>query len=187
MDDPIETIEYKDFSINVYYDNDPISPREWDNLGIMVCWHTRYILGDMQPNISPIDYMDDIQADEYIILPLFLYDHGGICMNCRGFYDIWDSSQVGYIYVSKADIRKEYNWKYLTKKRLDRIQSYLETEVQIYSYYLTGLVYWYEIVNPEGESLESCGGFYGNDHEWSGLLNDAKMVIDYTYCKEKSA
>lgn len=28
------------------YDNCPMSPREYDNLGTMVCWHRRYDLGD---------------------------------------------------------------------------------------------------------------------------------------------
>jgi len=27
-------------------DSDPINPREWDNVGSMICWHSRYNLGD---------------------------------------------------------------------------------------------------------------------------------------------
>lgn len=34
-------------------DEDPWDPREWDNLGTMVCWHNRYTLGDEQPKSDP--------------------------------------------------------------------------------------------------------------------------------------
>jgi hypothetical protein len=36
------------------------SPRDWDNLGTMVCWHNRYSLGDKQPRGEPIDYIEDL-------------------------------------------------------------------------------------------------------------------------------
>ena len=29
------------------------NPRDWDNLGVMACWHRRYDLGDEQPQCSP--------------------------------------------------------------------------------------------------------------------------------------
>jgi len=30
----------------IMYDPEPVNPREWDNLGTMVCFHKRYNLGD---------------------------------------------------------------------------------------------------------------------------------------------
>lgn len=38
----------KRYAIIMKYDQDPINPREYDNLGTMVCWHPRYNLGDKQ-------------------------------------------------------------------------------------------------------------------------------------------
>lgn len=35
--------------IRIVHDSDPESPREWCNVGTMVCWHSRYNLGDEQP------------------------------------------------------------------------------------------------------------------------------------------
>lgn len=32
--------------LTIFHDDDAQSPREWDNLGTMVCWHRRYCLGD---------------------------------------------------------------------------------------------------------------------------------------------
>lgn len=43
------------------YDTYPESPRNWDNLGTMVCWHRRYTLGDIQPEQQgPGEYLDSL-------------------------------------------------------------------------------------------------------------------------------
>lgn len=46
-----QTINYRGYTINIVTDNDPMNPRtEWDNAGVMCCWHSRYNLGDMESN-----------------------------------------------------------------------------------------------------------------------------------------
>ncbi|HOO12216.1 MAG TPA: hypothetical protein PK684_04600 [Bacillota bacterium] len=175
----------------VRYDEDAESPREWGNLGKMICFHGRYDLGDKHDYKSPEDlfldllddshdelvandgftsrlyyfwkqvivddgdlvddlaiqflgimedetypklgdefpaarfgrmiaeansvwideFLDDAEEgelqdildslDKYIILPLYLYDHGGITMRTNPFSCPWDSGQVGWIYASK--------------------------------------------------------------------------------------
>jgi len=49
--------EYKGLLIEIYQDEDAESPRTWDNLGTMVCWHRNYDLGDEQPKCSPKDFL----------------------------------------------------------------------------------------------------------------------------------
>lgn len=61
---------------------------------------------------------------------------------------------------------------------LERADGWLEGEVQVYNDYLSGSVYYYTVEDPEGEHIDSCGGFYGYDHENSGLLEYAKNAID---------
>jgi hypothetical protein len=46
MSDVVEEMEYKGYKIKIVFDEDIWSPRDWDNLGTMVCWHRRYKLGD---------------------------------------------------------------------------------------------------------------------------------------------
>ena len=41
-------------------DDTPESPREWDNLGTMACWHRRYSLGDVQPKCDIQTYLADL-------------------------------------------------------------------------------------------------------------------------------
>jgi len=53
--------EYKGYTIQIAYDNDcPESPRDWDNLGTMACWHDRMWLGDNAEEIQkyePVEWM----------------------------------------------------------------------------------------------------------------------------------
>lgn len=51
--------------------------------------------------------LNEIIALEYVLLPLYLYDHSGITMKTSGFSCPWDSGQVGFIYASKDTFKKE--------------------------------------------------------------------------------
>lgn len=42
-----------EYRIRIEQDLDAESPREWDNMGTMVCWHRNYNLGDEQPSEGP--------------------------------------------------------------------------------------------------------------------------------------
>ena len=107
--------------------------------------------------------VEKLLEKHYIILPLFVYEHGGITMNTSGFSCPWDSGQVGFIYVSVAEAKKEYGWNRLTSKRRKQIESYLRQEVETYDKYLTGDVWGYVIYEEEDDPIESCWGFYGYD------------------------
>ena len=49
--------------ITVYVDENPVGPREWDNLGEMVCWHSNYNLGDKQPDHSTTDWLHNLALE----------------------------------------------------------------------------------------------------------------------------
>ena len=59
----IEQIEYRGFNINIEADNPINSPRDWDNLGTIVCWHSRYNIGDKHDYISPSDFVYDLMIE----------------------------------------------------------------------------------------------------------------------------
>jgi len=127
------------------YTFDPDDPRQYDNLGKMVCFHGRYSLGDKH-NYKFHDYngweemKSDIvkKEDVLVILPLYLYDHSGITMNTTGFSCPWDSGQVGWVYATKKDIREWYGLKRINNPYIDKVREVLLEEVKIYDRYLTG-------------------------------------------------
>lgn len=46
--------------LEVMTEDYPQSPREWDNLGTMVCWHKRYGLGDEQPDANHKKWQENL-------------------------------------------------------------------------------------------------------------------------------
>ena len=198
-----QTVTYRGFPISIKHDDVPASPREWDNLGTMVCSHPRYALGDVQVEAGEtgfLEYLDQeysiiadrayrtlTESDEamirnwvqkqLILLPLYLYDHGGITMNTTGFHCPWDTGQVGWIYVTRERVRNAYGVARISKQLEGVVQDQLRAEVAVYNDYLTGNVYGFDI--PAIDTPDnSCWGFYGDDHETSGLLDMARQLID---------
>jgi hypothetical protein len=217
----VHTENYKGYTINILPDDNSDNPRSWDNAGKMVCWHRRYTLGDEQPNTSPEEWIiafaaglckltdsqwnkynnDELTAEEcwkivyeqYIFLPLNLYDHSGISMSTcsfvgRALHAEWDSGQVGWIYISKLDAVKEWGKTRFTKTVEEKATNYLVGEVKTYDDYLRGNVYGYQVCeiddNDDGEVLESCWGFYPEHDDSSGYaycLSEAKDTADWLY------
>lgn len=155
-------------------DEEPESPRDGENLGTMVCFHKRYELGDKDHGYKKemFDSWEDLKnsieenEDAAVILPLYMYDHSGIIIKTGPFEDRWDSGQIGFIFVSKEKVRKEYyiNHGDIPEEMLDKVRSILEEEVEIYSNYVNGNVYRIveEIFNRNLKQIDNSivGGFY---------------------------
>lgn len=107
-------------------------------------------------------------ADKWIILPLYLYDHSGLWMSTSKqgwpFNCPWDTSTVGWIYVSKDKLREEFGWKRITKQRHEKAVQLLRNEVSTYSTYLSGDVWYYVIEDDDGVHLDGCGGLFEYDY-----------------------
>ena len=168
-------MEYRGFNISIEQDLDPINPRESDNLGIMVCFHRRYNLGDKHEFKTGQDFMDWVSGEQVVMLPIYIYDHSGITINTTGFSCPWDSGQIGYIYVTLADLEEE-------GLPMDRAERILKAEVEEYDDYLTGNVWGYSIspvrANIGIQCDDACWGFYGTDGQIEAEAQ-AKSAIDY--------
>jgi len=183
----VDTQTYRGHKIRIETDDDPLNPRvDYDNLGTMVCFNKRYDLGDKgHGHDDPEEFQAWLKAEakNLIALRLYLYDHSGITMNTGGYSHCdahgWDWGCVGILYITKAKVRKEYGWKVITKARREKIEKYLRSEVETYAQYLEGAVYGYKVDLPEEELDGSCWGYFGYDHEKSGLYESAHSAIDY--------
>lgn len=191
--DEVERFEVGQFTVSIVYDTDPAeSPREWENVGKMVCWHRRYNLGDEQPSCQPSEFFARLMQDReyekhrkfmpdelpdthvaryidkhFYVLPLNLYDHSGISISTGRFSCPWDSGQVGWIYMSKERAEQE--------GIADPLE-YLRGEVSTYDEYLTGQVYGFVITDADGDTVDSCWGFYGLDYCKEAARDAAESV-----------
>lgn len=181
----METIyTYKWYDIKVDYDELYNPRKEEENIWTMLCAHNRYSLWDIKLETYWESFKDDmcrylwvtesVLNKEYIYLPLYLYDHGGIHMNTTWYGCRWDSWMVWYIYVSKKKARES-----LQKNNDSDIKNILhirntlkilEQEVDIYSKYLKWEIYCYNILDTE----ESYWWFFSKDEAYE----EAKITID---------
>lgn len=173
------TYERNGLDVSIYYDTDPQSPREWDNLGTMICSHKRYTLGDEQFDPDEYDGWEDLkkhlfaERDAGWILPLRLSDHSGLTMRIGDDSD-WDSGQVGFIFVTQKKLEEEYGT--IGDLEIEKAIAVLEAEVKVYSQYLEGDVYGIKVTNPaDGEVIESCWGYFGIEEaqEEANILADS--------------
>lgn len=170
----VEEFEHIGLKCEIHYEEDQSgeSPRDWENVGTMVCWHPDYYLGDYQiPNpdgrgaIKDRFHRDDFKSIEALgrylslvekaacVLPLSLYEHSGISIfvgrsnpwDAQG----WDTTTVGFIYAKATD-------------EVEDLEKTLRSEVAIYDSYLRGEVYYWCVKDKDDEVLDSCGGYVGD-------------------------
>ena len=188
MSNFLETeVEYKGMTINVFADDDVESPADWGNEDVCF-WNreinvknkhiTKEIFGAYIKASDFMEYKAEAKAvnKEFHIFPVDAYIHSGISLSLHGegMQCKWDSSSyVGCIIVARSEAR--------TIKQAEKIaRGILET----WNDYLQGNVYRYVCVDPQtGETIGSCSGFYGYNHEESGLLDNAREEID-VYLKD---
>ena len=78
---PFKTINKGDgYVIELHVDSDPENPRQWDNMGEMVCFHKRYDLGDKDHGFTPETLLEYVKDPNVVSLPLYLMDHSGLTM-----------------------------------------------------------------------------------------------------------
>lgn len=129
----------------------------------------------------------DLLKDLYAWLPLYLYDHSGITMSCGEreypYNDVWDSSEVGWIVMPKANAlaelgAKENDWR-------AKAVAHMKAEVRTYDGYLTGDVWTFALYDSRypvramyeaetgeddwSDTADMCSGFIGGYMFASGM------------------
>ena len=153
------TIEER-YTLEIVHDNDPMNPYEESDICHIVHWHRRGFLGKSiigREREWIAEHKDDI------VLPLYLYEHSGQTISLGNgsypFNDIWDSGQVGFVYITKENAKKEACSRYYRKWA----KRYIAGCVQEWDQYLTGDVWGYVIKDKDDETVDSCFGFFGRD------------------------
>lgn len=194
----VKTEMVEGLRVRVEYDSDPPNPRkEFDHLGTFAFFHDRYLTNESSFD-SPEDFMAAVKeesrafkegkraktalADPYYSLPVSAYIHSGITLwtgrpgdgppgsNCP-----WDSGQVGWVYVQRSQVLKEWGVSRVTPAVRKQLYERLASEVKEYDMFLTGQVYGFIVEEPISgdpndetdcwEQVDSCWGFYGSSEE----------------------
>ena len=189
----LETQEYKGYTIEVHQDMDPENPaKEFDDLVKYACLHGRYDLGTV--DLKTVEEVDaHLKETRAVAYPLYLMDHSGLSLSisASAFRACdaagWDWGMLGYVFMERDDILKEYSTKIVTKAVREKVFKWLEGSVETYSKYLEGRVYGFVVNDSEGVDVHSCWGFYDTDD----CLSEARADVDYRekerLCEEAEA
>lgn len=193
--------------VEIKLDHDPPNPQiEFSNLWTLIGWHRNYSIGlsdkakrdglqwawGSKPGERGLarlasrafesperlnEYLAD-HPDRFILLPVYMYDHLGLALSLSPFSCQWDSGQVGHMIAPLESLKSEYsvpakNWTGLFKRwALHAAKS----ELKQYEQFVSGDAWGY-VRTLDGEHLDSCWGYYGSDHEKSGLF-DASSITE---------
>lgn len=199
----IKEIRIDNKILRIFLDENPENPRKWNDLSKMLFFGQHKHLGDNH-NIFHIDNFNNREdfilkveqqirkqiKDIAIIKPVHMYCHSGSSISTSSDYPYncpWDSGTIGFVLITKDDIRKEYNVKRVTKKELNKAELVLEYEVETLNKFIKGEVYGFDLLEvfecengfEHETSLDCFYGFYGNDFSTNGIadfLDDERLL-----------
>jgi hypothetical protein len=173
----------KDYKVIVDLDSNPTDPRDYDNMGVILAYHRRYSIGDIDRRDrirNPADgingwgefeqYLRD-EEDAAVILPVYMYDHSGIVLSTTSFSCPWDSGRLGVIFCTNKMIKNEYRVDVITDKEIELATQRLVEEVKDYSAYVSGEVYQYTVLETQvcnlghehEKEVDFCGSYYSRE------------------------
>jgi len=157
-------MRYKNYDIKIEQDECPDSPRNWDNLGTI---------------FAPRNHIGEVETlpDGAIMLHLYVYSHGGETIRTSPFSCSWDSGQIGYVFCTKEDVRKEFGED--DPETIEKAKKIMENEIKTLASWMEGDVWGY-VIEKDGDLKDSCWGYYGQE----GCLHDAKQMVDF-YVEEE--
>lgn len=175
MEDLINVFEYQNHKINVYQDVDAESPDSWsDEVQFLIYDHRQFFV--QRKEFDTREVFESLQTGKrlykgYHVYPVYAYIHSGVSLslsnNTYPFSDKWDVSFAGFVLIRRA------TGSYTLDQAFKQAKGLIET----WNQYLSGQIYGYAVEDLSGEETESCWGYYG-EPETSGLLDDAKAVVD---------
>lgn len=170
MELPYKIIDYKGSKINLFWDEDPERPDEWDDGVCFLIYDHRDLLIEVD-GYDPQEIFDEYWSEEkektpeHWIIPVYALIHSGITLSLsRRFGGVdpggWDTSFKGFI------LRKRGRG--VTKKRA---RQDAQAVIDAWNTYLSGEVCGY-VIDDDGDS---CWGYYEEKY----AIQEAKEQIDY--------
>ncbi len=163
--------------IEIVLDENPMNPREWDNLGKILYKSDREVLGDEN---TTDDHITKAYNDkENLAFKVYAMIHSGIGLRLYPYECQWDSGCSGIIYATKEKIRSEYGVKNITRKIREKVRENFAAELETFQAYLNGFVYGYVILDADDNHLDSCYGYYSiEDAETAAKDNYSPVPVE---------
>ncbi len=179
--------------LEVWYDNDTESPRDWDNVGYFITEDDRTTsspenlgkdkqrtiyncvlrtaadAGSQEEHIKLIKKEIKAQTGEKVmeIYPVNKYEHGGVSYSLGTKHGFDYSNNGFYIVTDKSQEGKTYH---------ESFKPYIEKELEIFNKWANGEVYGFTLYDGQGGIVDSIGGFYS--------LEDIKENLPKEWQKE---
>lgn len=175
-----ETVTIKGYQVKIYHDAWGECPREWTE-STLVTAHKNYTFGGVRLTTNAWSIEDafnqhladkKLTQKDIVFRKVYLYDHSGLALSTEPFSCRFDSGQLGYIYEKRSDIRAEFGVKRISPKLEQKILNRLSSEINILEHWANGNVYEFSVAD------ESYGGFYGYNHDESGLIEAVTDAVD---------
>jgi len=169
MSTPLVTYEKDGYTVKVFADEDASTadPRDADNFCTLVFFGKSRGLGDDHgydsgdySGWSELTAAVEANVPGGIVKPVYRFEHSGIALSTsdRMFRACdpqgWDWSQIGFAVVTAEEIRANYLRKRISRKLREQAEGLVDAEVEEYSKFLNGEVYYFEVEDPEGNEVE---------------------------------
>ena len=185
MTHAIETWKSNGYTVKLFYDEGCESPREYENLGLFLGFHSNRYLGD---RIGDETFDPTVLDEEYpelntwtglcqylkatygarVILKVGIIDHSGVAYYIGGGPHPcdpggWDSGTCGVIFDT-TDRRKACGGESDDYYTDEMITEQLTAEIEEYSQWASGQCYGYVITDSNGDEVVSCWGYIGYEY-----------------------
>ncbi len=155
----------------VVLDSDPIDPREnGGSFGRILTLAPRRSIASDETRPHGEEHAEEIMEGAAVRLPIYMFSHSGDTIATKPFGCRWDSGQVGWVYCTPEDLKRE-------GFTVERATEFIQNEIATQDHYIRGNVYGCRILDDDGEEINACWGFYGDDHTASGLLEYAQQYL----------
>lgn len=172
------------------YDQDATTPHGQDNLGtILIAPNKSHWVASPGSVVdtsipfgnSPYEHWENLRREQLnlkksdiaIAYPVTKHEHGEISLSL-GYKQGWERGVVGFVYVTKETLRKEYGVNRITKSIIERAKNCLQSELDMLTAWLNGDCYGWQIKEyaltddglgwEEVGILDDCWGYFDKEH-----------------------
>lgn len=189
----LERYDHAGCVIELHYDTEPMSPREWTQLGTIITWGRDSGWGDETLKYEPYDTDYSTirwavrirrEREATVVIPVQSSDYGS--SGCQINICDWDNANAVILDTPRgreecwgapqADLRE------VTALDREQIRESLGYEIQEMDTWARGEVYGFIVESADGETLESVWGFMGDD----GLKEAKSEAESYAEDEERA-